>query len=104
MKAEVTWLGEDALHGPDATGPKAITWLGIRFEKDKAVTTEVKYLIKKAQNNQFFKVNVLEEDKPGTPEAPPPRSDLDQPKSTSSVSPHQTTPKESTQASIKRPS
>jgi len=47
---KVTWLGE----GKD--GPQQMEWKGQIFKVGEAVDTEDDYIIQKAKNNKFFKV------------------------------------------------
>ena len=103
MKAEITWLGEDELHGEETSGPKSAEWRGIRFEKAKPVKVESRYFIEKAKANPFFKVDVTEDAKEGESSAPP-AAEQSSTKSTSSVSPNQTAPKEAPKPGLKRPS
>ena len=56
MKANVTWKGEP---GSDQ---KELAWGGTKFEKDKSVEVTDAKMIEKAKGNQFFEVQVTEED------------------------------------------
>lgn len=63
--AQVTWLGEDSHHGPDAAGPSFTTAFGgIKFPKDKPVEVTDRDIIKRASRSVFFKVS-------GVPGRPP---------------------------------
>jgi len=92
LKAKITWLGEDDLHGEEQGGPRRTTWRNVEFKKGEAVEITDRYFIEKARNNRFFKVEIIsgEETLPPLLEPQEFRTDLDQPKSTSSVSPNQT--------------
>jgi hypothetical protein len=73
---KVTWLGEDALHEPQA-GPSVTTWAGLRFPKGEAVSVTDPVLIKKARNNQFFSVEDGEDQKRGPGRPPKVKADGD---------------------------
>lgn len=65
--AKVTWLGEDEIHtqpdGSPGAGPSFTMWRGVKFPKDEAVEVTDPTTVKKAKQNQFFKV----EGGPGRP-------------------------------------
>ncbi len=54
--ATVTWLGESG-------GPESMEWQGLTFKKDEAVTTDNEYVLRKATNNKYFRVDGYEYDK-----------------------------------------
>jgi hypothetical protein len=60
MKAKVTWKGEE---GNDQ---KELKWGTQTFKKDEAVEISNPTMIKKAQGNQFFEVQVTEQDAEST--------------------------------------
>ena len=61
---KITWLGEDGPHGP---GPSYMVWNGVKFPVGQPVEASDPYFIRKARNNQFFRVD---DDEP-TPEPSP---------------------------------
>ena len=56
MKAKVTWKGEEG------NTAEELNWGGQKFKKGEATEIENEAMIKKAQGNQFFDVDVTEED------------------------------------------
>jgi hypothetical protein len=56
MKAKVTWKGEEG------TDQEELQWGGQKFKKGEAAEIKDPNMIKKAQGNQFFDVDVTEED------------------------------------------
>lgn len=65
--AQVTWLGEDELHGGGAGPSFTHAFGGIKFPKGEAVDVRSHALVQKALNNQFFEVESAEDvdDAPG---------------------------------------
>lgn len=63
--AQVTWLGEDEIHGEGAAGPSFTTAFGgLKFPKGKPVEVSDRDIIKRARGNPFFEVS-------GVPGRPP---------------------------------
>lgn len=67
--AQLTWLGEDDLHGGGA-GPSFTTAFGgIKFPKGEAVEVRQHALVQKALNNPYFEVSAPDDvdDAPAEP-------------------------------------
>lgn len=68
--ANLTWKGEDDLHGEGAAGPSFTkAFGGIKFPKGEAVEVRSHAIVQKALNNQFFEVEDADDvdDAPGKP-------------------------------------
>jgi hypothetical protein len=54
--ANVTWLGEDELHGNGAGPPFTTAFGGIKFPKGQPVEIKNERFLERARKNQFFEV------------------------------------------------